>query len=106
MTQRPRRCELYPHCACKPQLEEWQRKLADDDRRWSFEELSYCDHSLWCTLNCLSRFCPDRNIRAYAQAQLLNPWFTRHQKFFRGERVYDELTLEECAEIVRRGKLS
>ena len=73
------RCELWPDCLCKQRLVHWQDKLAED-RVWDIETLSGAETSVYCALSCVAGRCPSRKYRAYAQVQLLNPWWDRQRQ--------------------------
>jgi hypothetical protein len=86
-----KRCQAWPECACHKTLVHWQDKLLAN-ASWEFESLAWADTSIFFTLSCVAKRCPERRARAYAQVQLLNPWWNRQR---RGE----ELTEEYCERL-------
>jgi len=90
-----KRCHLWPDCACKPNLVHWQNKLSDNETKWSFEDLRWAETSIFLTLSCVAESCPSPKYRAYAQVQLLNPYWDR-------QRLGIELTEEMCQQFAEK----
>ena len=85
-------CDLWPDCICKQALVRWQSNLTED-RTWDIKDLSWGETSAFFALSCVAHRCPSRKYRAYAQVQLLNPWWDRQrlgitmaEMFGKGER--------------------
>jgi hypothetical protein len=72
-------CNAWPDCACKKTLAHWQDKLLDGGS-WELENLSWAETSIFITLSCVAERCPERRVKAYAQMQLLNPWWDRQRQ--------------------------
>ena len=72
------RCELFPDCVCKQTLVRWQSNLTEDCT-WDIADLSWGETCVFYALSCVAHRCPSRKLRAYAQIQLLNPWWDRQR---------------------------
>jgi hypothetical protein len=70
-----RRCWLWPNCACRSHLVNFNKLLDDDERIWEPEELSTAETILYFTLECVSNYCPDTRIRKAAEIELMKPWW-------------------------------
>lgn len=82
-----KRCALWPDCACHETLVHWQDKLENDYKGWSNEKLRWAETSIFITLSCVAKRCPNRKIKSWAMVQLLNPYWDRQK---RGEEMSDE----------------
>jgi len=95
--RKQKECSLYPDCACHQTLVRFQEKLPDAGIVWTTDELSGIETVIFCSLECLSRYCPDPVVKAYAQRQLSNPWWD-------AQRRIEELTEPDCARIAAGGR--
>src|SRR5262245_34403430 len=59
---RAKRCDLWPDCSCPSTLVHWQQKLLHDYKGWSYEQLRWAETSIFITLSCVEKRCPDRKI--------------------------------------------
>jgi hypothetical protein len=88
-----RTCTLWPECSCHHTLIHWQEQLANDELSWTVPELAWAETTIFFSLSCVAKHCPDQEIKSYCQDQLASPWFDR-------QRNGQELT-EEFAERLR-----
>jgi hypothetical protein len=62
-------CALWPHCGCCETLEKWGRDLSDEERTWDLEVLDWAETSIFITLACVGRYCPDPIVKSWARQQ-------------------------------------
>jgi len=72
-------CELWPACGCCETLEKWAKDLSDEERIWDMEMLEWCETSIFITLACVERYCPDPIVKAWAKQQLRDKWWDRQK---------------------------
>src|SRR5262245_51692261 len=83
-------CTIWPSCSCYKTLLHWQHTL-EEHGDWSISDLSWAETSIFLALSCVEAHCPSQQYRAFAQVQLLNPWWDRQR---RGEELTEEFAEE------------
>jgi len=66
-------------CGCCETLEKWAKDLSDEERIWDMEMLEWCETSIFITLACVERYCPDPIVKAWAKQQLRDKWWDRQK---------------------------
>jgi hypothetical protein len=72
-------CELRPDCGCCETLEKWGNDLSDDKRIWDVEVLDWAETSIFITLACVERYCPDPIVKGWARQQLKDRFWQRQK---------------------------
>jgi hypothetical protein len=72
-------CELWPLCGCHETLAKYADELSDEGKVWDPEVLAWAETSIFITLACVSRYCPDLETRLYAIRQLQDKWWDRQK---------------------------
>jgi|SRR6516162_3483690 hypothetical protein len=72
-------CELWPDCGCHETLAKWGNDLSDEERTWPMDVLAWAETSIFITLACVARYCPDKGIKAWAKQQLSDRWWDRQK---------------------------
>ena len=65
-----KQCDLWPECGCHETLAQWAHDLRDEKRIWPMELLEWGETTIFISLACVAKFCPDRAMKAYAKRQL------------------------------------
>jgi hypothetical protein len=74
-----KQCDLWPECGCHETLAQWAHDLSEEKRIWPIELLEWSETTIFISLACVAKFCPDRAMKAYAKRQLQDE-FWDHQK--------------------------
>lgn len=77
--QRTKTCFLWPNCGCRNILLRYQDLLLDDKKIWEFEELRMAETMIYCSLECVAHYCPEKKLKRHAMVQLLNPYWNRQR---------------------------
>jgi hypothetical protein len=72
-------CGLWPYCDCHETLEKWAYDLSDEQRIWPMDLLEWGETTIFISLCCIAKYCPDKAIKVYAKRQLQDE-FWDHQK--------------------------
>ena len=72
-------CELWPECGCHETLEKWAHDFSDEQRIWPMDLLEWAETSIFITLACVGRYCPDPIVKAWAKQQLRDKWWDRQK---------------------------
>jgi hypothetical protein len=72
-------CQLWPRCGCHETLRRWLYDLNDAERVWPRDVLEWAETSIFISLACVARHCPDPVVKAYAAGQLRDK-FWDHQR--------------------------
>jgi hypothetical protein len=88
------RCQFWPHCHCNSILIHWQHSL--EDRDWPISDLKWAETAIFLALSCVEAHCPSQKHRAFAQVQLLNPWWDLQRV---GRSRVEQLTDEGANEV-------
>ena len=72
-------CELWPDCGCYETLVKWGDDLSDEERIWPIDLLAWAETSIFITLACVARYCPDPAVKAYAKQQLKDRFWDRQK---------------------------
>jgi len=63
-------CNLWPYCGCHETLEQWAENLSDGERIFPMEQLDWAQTTIFISLCCMAKYCPDLGMRVYAMGQL------------------------------------
>jgi hypothetical protein len=72
-------CGLWPECGCYHTLVRWQENLRDEERVWEPEQLEWAETTIFFSLACVARHCPDPVTKAYAKGQLRKRFWDRQK---------------------------
>jgi len=72
-------CTLWPECACHETLEKWASDLSDEEKIWDMDVLAWAETSIFITLACISKYCPDPTMKIYAKHQLSKRFWDRQK---------------------------
>jgi len=72
-------CELWPECSCYEILGKWAHDLGDEQRIWPIDLLEWAETSIFITLACVGRYCPDPIVKAWAKQQLKDQFWQRQK---------------------------
>jgi hypothetical protein len=72
-------CALWPDCGCSETLEKWGRDLSNQERIWPMDLLEWAETSIFITLACVGRYCPDPMVKAWAKQQLKDKFWQRQK---------------------------
>lgn len=72
-------CRLWPDCGCYETLAKWGDDLSDEERIWPIDLLAWAETSIFITLACVARYCPDPAVKAYAKQQLRDRFWDRQK---------------------------
>ena len=72
-------CELWPECSCYETLDKWAYDLSDEQRIWPINLLEWAETSIFITLACVARYCPDPTVKAWAKQQLKDQFWQRQK---------------------------
>jgi len=72
-------CELWPECGCYETLGKWAHDLGDEQRLWESDLLEWAETSIFITLACVGRYCPDPIVKAWAKQQLKDQFWQRQK---------------------------
>jgi len=75
-------CNLWPSCSCYSTLELWARELQDGEREktiYKFEQLEWAETTIFLSLACIGKFCPDIAMKMYARRQLEDTFWSRQK---------------------------
>jgi hypothetical protein len=72
-------CELWPCCGCYETLTKWGNDLSNEERIWPTDLLEWAETSIFITLACVAKYCPDPATKAYAQQQLRARFWDRQK---------------------------
>ena len=73
-----RYCSLWPNCGCYETLAQWKKNIVDDQETiWRPDQLEWAETSIFISLACMERHCPDRAMRVYARGQLKDRFWDR-----------------------------
>jgi len=64
---------LFPNCACHDNLVHFQTALETEHYTWP--QIQSIAHVIATNLTCVSMHCPDPETRAWAERQLLDPFW-------------------------------
>jgi hypothetical protein len=91
---RRKRCDLWPDCCCNKTLLHWQDRLPYEEFELTLEQLSWAETSVFLALSCIAAHCPQRRVRAYAEMQLIKPWWDRQRRL----ETIEDLAEKEAGE--------
>ena len=74
-----RECELWGNCSCFWTLELWGRLLQDENKTWFMDELEWGETTLFISLACIAKHCPNQESKAYAQRQLEDKYWAKQK---------------------------
>lgn len=72
-------CQLLPRCACHETLAKYASELSDEEKIWPMDVLEWAETSIFITLACVSKYCPDLAMKIYAKGQLANRFWDRQK---------------------------
>jgi hypothetical protein len=72
-------CQLWPRCGCHETLSRWLYDLNDDERVWPRDVLEWAETTIFISLACTARHCPDPVVKAYAVEQLRDKFWDRQK---------------------------
>jgi hypothetical protein len=74
-----RHCELWPECGCHETLAKWANDLSDEEKIWPMDLFEWAETSIFITLACVARYCPDPATKLYAKEQLQKGFWDRQK---------------------------
>ena len=74
-----RGCTLWPLCSCHDTLAKWRDDLSDEEKIWQMDALAWAETSIFITLACVSKYCPDPAMKLYAKHQLSKRFWNRQK---------------------------
>jgi hypothetical protein len=72
-------CTIWPHCGCHETLAKYASELSEEEKIWDTEVLAWAETSIFITLACIGRYCPDLAMKLYAKQQLTKGFWDRQK---------------------------
>jgi hypothetical protein len=76
---RAKQCRRWPECDCYATLLLWAANLQDEGTTWEPEELEWAQTTIFLSLACMTKRCPDERMKAYAREQLKDRYWDRQK---------------------------
>ena len=71
-------CSVWPECGCYETLALWKKNIVDDQESiWRPDELDWAETTIFISLACMAKHCPDPRMRVFAKRHLEKPFWDR-----------------------------